>query len=126
MLVLAVTPYLLTLYSAQLILRSVDSLSAKPYQAGRRISVQGCGRAEATARESSGVGSKPAVWRTGLVQHQLTCVLPSQLTCVLPRPAEVELTRPSGVHGIKSRGTVGCVLSMMMVSTSLSDESPGA
>ena len=93
---------------------------------GRRISVQGCGRAGATARESSGVGSKPAAWRTGLVQHQLTCVLPSQLTCVLLSPAEVGLTRPSGVHGVRSEGTVGAVLSMMMVSTSLSDESPGA
>ena len=63
-----------------------------------------------------------AARRTGLVQHQLT-LAPcgwNQLTCV------VGLSRPSGVHGFRSEGTVGGVLSMVMLSALLSDESPGA
>jgi hypothetical protein len=38
----------------------------------------------------------------------------------------VGLSRPSGVHGFRLEGTVGGVLSMVMVSALLSDESPGA
>lgn len=119
------------LYSAQLILRSVDSLSAKPYRAGNCINEQKLQHGGSHGQGMSG-GDKGAVpgaaRRTGLVQHQLTeafCAW-NQLTCVLPSPAEVGLTRPSGVHGVRSRGTTGGVLSMVMVSTSLSDESPGA
>eukprot|EP00964_Phaeocystis_antarctica_P080060 scaffold49946_cov74-Phaeocystis_antarctica.AAC.2 len=73
------------LYSAQLILRSVDSLSAKPYQAGRRISVQGCGRAEATARESSGVGSKRGMaHRAGPAPADLRATKPADLRAASP------------------------------------------